>query len=87
MSEVDIVTVSSRGQVSIPADIRRDLGLDEGSKLLVISKDDNILFKKIDAEIVDKSFQEILEPMWDDAEKADLEEEDAETLVQDHRRD
>jgi len=28
MSEVDIVTVSSRGQVSIPADIRRDLGLD-----------------------------------------------------------
>jgi AbrB family looped-hinge helix DNA binding protein len=87
MSEVDIVTVSSRGQVSIPADIRRDLGLDEGSKLLVISKDDNILFKKIDAEIVDKSFQEILEPMWDEAEQADLEEDDAETLVQDHRRD
>jgi AbrB family looped-hinge helix DNA binding protein len=87
MSEVDIVTVSSRGQVSIPADIRRDLGLDEGSKLLVISKDDNILFKKIDAEIVDKSFQEILEPMWDEAEQADLDEEDAETLVQEHRRD
>jgi AbrB family looped-hinge helix DNA binding protein len=87
MSEVDIVTVSSRGQVSIPADIRRDLELDEGSKLLVISKGDNILFKKIDAEIVDKSFREILEPMWEDAEQADLDEEDAEALVREQRRD
>jgi AbrB family looped-hinge helix DNA binding protein len=86
MSEVDIVTVSSRGQVSIPADIRRDLGLDEGSKLLVISKGDNILFKKIGAEIVDKSFREILEPMWKEAEHADF-HEDAESLVHEHRRD
>jgi len=86
MSEVDIVTVSSRGQVSIPADIRRDLELDEGSKLLVISKGDNILFKKIDAEIVDKSFREILEPMWEEAGHADF-DEDAESLVHEHRRD
>jgi AbrB family looped-hinge helix DNA binding protein len=87
MSEVDIVTVSSRGQVSIPADIRRDLGLDEGSKLLVISKGDNILFKKIGAEIVDKSFREILEPMWEETEQADLNEGDAEALVHEQRRD
>ncbi|MFB6134330.1 MAG: AbrB/MazE/SpoVT family DNA-binding domain-containing protein [Halanaeroarchaeum sp.] len=85
MSDVDIVTVSSRGQVSIPADIRRDLELDEGSKLLVISKGDNILFKKIDAEVIDESFREILEPMWEEAEDAGLDDEDADPLVHEHR--
>jgi hypothetical protein len=61
--------------------------LDEGSKLLVISKGDNILFKKIGAEIMDKSFREILEPMWEETEQADLNEGDAEALVHEQRRD
>ena len=87
MSDVDIVTVSSRGQVSIPADIRRGLDLEQGSKLLVVSKGDGILLKKIDAEIAEKSVGEILEPMWEQAQDADLDESDAEELVQEQRRE
>jgi len=87
MSEVDMVTVSSRGQVSIPADIRRELGLDEGVKLLVVSQDDNILLKKVDESFVEKSLEDVLKPMWDEAEKAGLSGDDAEELVDEHRRD
>lgn len=87
MSEVDVVTVSSRGQVSIPAEVRRKIGLEEGEKLLVVSQDDNILLKKVDDSFVEKSIEDILKPMWEDAEKADLLEEDAEDIIDEHRKD
>ena len=32
--KIEIATVSSRGQICIPNDIREDMGLDEGSKVL-----------------------------------------------------
>ena len=86
MGDVDIVTVSSRGQVSIPADIRHELGLDKGSKLLVVSKGDNILLKKIDKSVVDQSFEEILAPMWEQTEEVGLDKTEAEEFV-DQARD
>jgi AbrB family looped-hinge helix DNA binding protein len=85
MSEVDVVTVSSRGQVSIPAAVRRDLDIEAGEKLLVVSKDDNILLKKVDESFVEQSLRDILEPMWSAAEEAGLSDDDAETLIDDHR--
>ncbi|ERH01347.1 MAG: looped-hinge helix DNA binding domain, AbrB family [Halonotius sp. J07HN6] len=85
MSEVDVVTVSSRGQVSIPAAVRRDLDIEAGEKLLVVSKDDNILLKKVDESFVEQSLRDILEPMWSAAEGAGLSDDDAEALIDEHR--
>ena len=87
MSEIDVVTVSSRGQVSIPADVRRDLELEEGAKLLVVSKGDNIPLKKVDESFVEKSLKDVLKPMWEEAEKAGLGEDDAEELIDEHRQE
>jgi len=87
MSEVDVITVSSRGQVSIPAEVRRKIGLEGGEKLLVVSQDDNILLKKLDESFVEKSMKDILEPMQKEAGKAGLSEEDAEELIDEHRKD
>ncbi len=36
-----VVTVSSKGQVSIPADLRRDLEIKEGDQLLVLRRSDD----------------------------------------------
>ena len=80
-----MVTVSSRGQVSIPAEVRRELGLEKGSKLLVVAEGENILLKKVDDSMLDKSLEEILQPMWDQAEDAGLSQEDAEELVHESR--
>jgi antitoxin PrlF len=85
MSEIEMVTVSSRGQVSIPAEVRRELGLEKGSKLLVVAEGESILLKKIDGSMLDKSLEEILQPMWDQAEDAGLSQEDAEELVHESR--
>lgn len=86
MSEIDVVTVSSRGQVSIPADVRRELDLEEGAKLLVVSKGDNILLKKVDESFVEKSLEDVLKPMWEESENAGIDEDDAEELIDEHRQ-
>ena len=82
-----MVTVSSRGQVSIPAEVRRKIGLEGGEKLLVVSQDDNILLKKVDESFVEKSVEDILKPMHEEAEKAGLSEEDADDIIDEHRRE
>ncbi len=42
--QIDITRMSSRGQVVIPLDMRKDIN--EGDKLIVIRKDDEIILKK-----------------------------------------
>ena len=41
---IDTTKMSSRGQVVIPVDLRK--GINEGDKLIVIRKDDEIILKK-----------------------------------------
>ena len=80
-----MVTVSSRGQVSIPAAVRRELDIEAGAKLLVVSKGENILLKKVDESVMERSLKDVLEPMWDQAADAGLSDDDAEALIDDHR--
>ena len=44
----DIVKVSPKGQIVIPKEIRRRLFITTGEKLLVMSRDKEILLKKIE---------------------------------------
>ena len=55
--DVAITRMSSKGQIVIPAEMRK--GLVEGEKLLLIRKDDNIIMKKTSA--LSKNFLEDLE--------------------------
>ena len=43
---IDTVNVSSRGQIVIPEKIRKSMGIKEGSKLIAIEKDDELVLKK-----------------------------------------
>jgi len=43
---IDITKMSSKGQVVIPWDLRKDFNLKEGDKLIIIRKDDEIILKK-----------------------------------------
>lgn len=46
---VDVGTVSARGQVAIPTDIRDKMGLKEGEKILFVLENDTLLVKKVSA--------------------------------------
>lgn len=44
---IDIVTMSSKGQIVVPKDLRDQLGIDTGANFAVFGKDDTIILKKI----------------------------------------
>ena len=47
MDKFEVTSMSSRGQIVIPLDIREQLGLKEGEKFFVVGEDDTILLKKM----------------------------------------
>ena len=49
-----IVTVSSKRQITIPADMLRELGAGKKSRLLVLRENGNIVLKPIKNSIVDE---------------------------------
>ena len=57
MENIDIVRMSSKGQIVIPLEMRKDIK--EGDKLIVIKNKNQIILKKADK--MDEQFKEDLE--------------------------
>lgn len=74
---IEMGKISSRGQIAIPSDIRAQLGLDEGSKVLFFVEDDTLLMKKVTT----KTFAEITKPLKEAARKAGMREEDVPAII------
>lgn len=51
------VTVSSKGQIAIPADIRKELNIKTGKRLLIVLRKDRDGVNLIQAEAVDTVFR------------------------------
>lgn len=81
MIEASTTKVSSKGQVVIPANVRKAANLKKGEKILAIAINDTVVLKKI----VDKSFQETLKPVWHRVRAMGLAEEDIAALIEEAR--
>jgi AbrB family looped-hinge helix DNA binding protein len=49
MTQAEIITVSKKGQVVLPKDIREELGIETGTKLFLVQKKDKLTLTKIDS--------------------------------------
>jgi AbrB family looped-hinge helix DNA binding protein len=76
--EASTTKVSSKGQVVIPANIRKAANIKEGERLLAIALGDTIILKKI----FDKTFEETFRPIWDRARRIGLTEEDINAIIE-----
>ncbi len=56
-----VVTVSDKGQIAIPVDLRRDLNIKPGDKLFIIKRIDESGFTLIKLENLDRLMAEIVE--------------------------
>lgn len=56
----DVITVSSKGQITIPSSLRRQYDLEEGDRLIAVPLEEGIMLKKIDLPSVEE-FQERVE--------------------------
>ncbi len=81
-SIIEMGKISSRGQVAIPADIRAQLGLNEGTKILFFTEDDTLIMKKVSAE----TFAQITKPLKEAARQAGLKEKDIPDIIHRFRK-
>ena len=79
---IEMGKISSRGQVAIPSEIRQQLGLHEGSKVLFFTEDGTLLIKKV----TEHSFAQITAPLKEAARKAGLTEKDVPDMVHRFRK-
>ncbi len=56
MTQIEIITVSKKGQVVLPKKIREEMRVGYGSKLLLIEKEGKATLSKLDPLLKDKAF-------------------------------
>lgn len=77
--------LSSRGQVVIPEDVRRRLGLSEGDQFLVIGQGDAVILKAITPPKIE-DFQELLSQARSEARKTRIRKADLKPAIARVRR-
>jgi len=80
---MELATVTSKGQVTIPVAIRRRLNLESGSKLLFFEDGENVIIKKNDPEAALDAIQSVLAPLA--KEQGILTDDDVIALVKEYR--
>ena len=75
MEEIEVTSVSSRGQVVIPQKIRDKLHITEGEKFVVIGENDTIVLKKLEVPSF-RGFDKLLKKTREHARKHGLTEKD-----------
>ena len=72
--------VTSKGQVTIPADIRKNLGLEDGTNVVFLELEDGVLIKS------EKNIREALKPFDKRRKALKLTKKDLEREVQEERK-
>lgn len=85
--ETAIIKVSSKGQIVIPAELRRIMGITEGDELYVFGKEDALVLKKIEKKILEKEFDDIVRPIQAKINKLGITRDDVEKEIQAYRRE
>jgi len=80
MSELATTKMSSKGQVVIPEDIRKRLGLEAGSQFVVVAGKDAIILKTISPPSMDE-FDELIKNARRLARKAGMKRSDIKDAV------
>ena len=77
----EITTVTSKGQITIPSRLRKQFGLEQGTKLMVVPTNYGLVLKKLELPSVEE-FQQRVEER---AETVDLSMDEVNELVHDAR--
>jgi AbrB family looped-hinge helix DNA binding protein len=80
MTEIATTRMSSKGQVVIPEDIRKRLGLEAGSQFIVVAGKDAVILKTISPPSMDE-FDELIRKARRQARKAGMKRSDIKKTV------
>ena len=83
---VDMTRLSGKGQVVIPSELRKHLGLKEGTQFLVMGIDDTIVLRKIQLSKERMRLKELLTLLREKAEKIGFTEKEVDRLIHSMRK-
>lgn len=78
----EMTTVTSKGQITIPSDLREEFGLEQGTRLMVVPTDYGLVLKKIEL----PSVEEFQERVAERENEIDLSMDDINHLVHEGRQ-
>jgi AbrB family looped-hinge helix DNA binding protein len=84
---MDVITMSSKGQLVIPRQIREEMGIKERDKFIVIYEQDAILLKKVRQEEMKEKMMDMLNEFAKDFRKARISRKDIEREIKDARKE
>jgi AbrB family looped-hinge helix DNA binding protein len=73
---IEVVTMSSRGQLVIPKSIRNEMGLQERDKFIIVRDNENVILRKIKKGQPDKKLLSLLDELARKFEEAQISPED-----------
>ncbi len=85
MENVEVTSMSSRGQIVIPQELRKKLRIEIGEKFVVIGKDDTIILKKIEVPSF-KGFEKLLRETREFAKNKKIKESDIDEAIKRNRK-
>jgi len=75
---IELGTISSRGQIAIPADARRALNFKDGERVMFVVDKNTLIVKKLD---IEKTWAEVTKPLRDAIAKTNLKESDVVDII------
>ena len=85
MENIEITSVSSRGQVGIPQSLRNKLKIREGEKFVVIGEGNTIILKKLEVPSFE-GFDKLLAKTRELVKKSKLKEEEIDLAIRNVRK-
>ncbi len=82
----EVVSVSSKGQIVIPKEIREAMGIMKGEKFIIVSDRDAILLKRLKDGDLKKRMHKLLDYFSDKFEETGITKDDIEKEIAQARR-
>lgn len=85
MENLEITSMSSRGQIVIPFGLREKLNIKEGEKFIILGEDNTIVLRKVEMPSF-AGFEKLLKKTRDFAKNKGLKETDIESALKETRK-
>lgn len=84
--EVELVRMSEKGQIVIPASLRKDMGIKKSDQFLIFGENGTVILKKIEKPAMQKTFDEIAKPLQRAAKEARLTKQELTKAIKEVRK-
>lgn len=86
MVQTTITKVSTKGQVVIPKELRKELGIKEEDEFFIYGENDTIIMKKIAKPKLEKRFKELADRLSEEVKARGITRKDVEEAIKAVRR-